>query len=147
MISRTQKKVIRYLERIGVDYQLDTKQNGLSFDVHTPEGEWKCTIIIASRKDARIGVAVYSTLPTIVPERKRYDVALFLMCLNNDRVFGNFELDPDTGNLHFKTYLEFQYKRFSEKDVEQNMLYNISIMQQHIPQLTQMITLEMVYRA
>ncbi|BDS14824.1 YbjN domain-containing protein [Aureispira anguillae] len=141
------KKLGRYFKRIGVDYDTDQTRQALSFDVETPEGEWQCLVLVGSRKDARCGVGFYSTLPTVVPIPIRDLIALSLMSLNTDRLFGSFELDPDTGYLHFKTYIEFDYRNFSEKALEKNMLFNIEIMRRHMLKLTKMIHQRMANRA
>lgn len=133
------EQISNYLQRIGVDHEIDKKQCALYFDVSTSKGTWQCLILASRTKNMRNGVGFYSTLPTRVPQLLRNQMAMFLMCLNNDRILGNFELDPETGDLHFKTYIDFDHNGFSEKAVERNMLINISIMQEHIPKLTKMI--------
>lgn len=141
------KKISRYFQRIGVDYITDPNRQALSFDVKTPEGEWQCLILVGNktkgqienRKSLHSGIGLYSTHPMKVPLTLRNQMAIFLMCLNSDRVFGNFELDPDSGDLHFKTYIDFENRSFSEKTVERNLLINISIMEQHLQKITKMI--------
>jgi hypothetical protein len=133
------KKLSTYLFRIGVDHEIDLKDKALTFDVDTPQGTWHCSILIDNNLYTKGGMGFYSTLPARVPIGLLNHMALFLMCLNNDRLFGNFELDPDTGDLHFKTYIDFENRVFSEKAVERNMLINISIMQKHMPRLMRMI--------
>lgn len=133
------EQISNYFQRIGVEHETDINRQALFFDVETPQGAWQCLILVNKNKEMRSGVGFYSTLPTKVPRLLRNNMALFLMCLNNDRIFGNFELDPQTGDLHFKTYIDFENRGFSEKAVERNMLINISIMQQHMPKLTKMI--------
>lgn len=133
------KKISSYFHRIGVEHQTDVRRRALSFDVDTPQGLWHCSILVGSSVHTKSGVGFYSTLPAKVPLALRNHMAMFLMCLNNDRLFGNFELDPETGDLHFKTYIDFENRAFSEKAVERNMLINISIMQRHMPKLMKMI--------
>jgi len=138
------EKISRYFQRIGIDYITDPNCQALSFDVKTPEGEWQCLILVGNKTKDRTkkmhnGIGLYSTHPMKVPLTLRNQMAIFLMCLNSDRVFGNFELDPDSGDLHFKTYIDFENRSFSEKTVERNLLINISIMEQHLQKITTMI--------
>lgn len=141
------KKISRYFQRIGIDYITDPNLQALSFDVKTPEGEWQCLVLVGNKtkndkdhtKKMHSGIGLYSTHPMKVPLTLRNQMAIFLMCLNSDRVFGNFELDPDSGDLHFKTYIDFENRSFSEKTVERNLLINISIMEQHLQKLTKMM--------
>jgi len=138
------KKISNYFQRIGIDYITDPNQQALSFDVKTPEGEWQCLVLVGNKtknpsKKIHRGIGLYSTHPMKVPCTLRNQMAIFLMCLNSDRVFGNFELDPDSGDLHFKTYIDFENRTFSEKAVERNLLINISIMEQHLQKITKII--------
>ena len=133
------EQISNYLQRIGVEHGLDKKHHALYFDVSTSKGTWQCLILVCQNKDMPNGVGFYSTLPIQVPLLLRNQMAMFLMCLNNDRVLGNFELDTLTGDLHFKTYIDFGQHGFSEKVIERNMLLNISIMQEHLTKLTKMI--------
>jgi hypothetical protein len=52
--------------------------------------------------DSRI-VGFYSIFPTLVPEEARYLTALFMMGQNFDIPFGAFEMDPEDGELRFRT--------------------------------------------
>jgi len=138
------KKISNYFQRIGIDYITDPNRQALSFDVKTPEGEWQCLVLVGNKtkdrtKKTHSGIGLYSTHPMKVPLTLRNQMAIFLMCLNSDRVFGNFELDPDSGDLHFKTYIDFENRSFSEKTVERNLLINISIMEQHLQKITKII--------
>ncbi|MGB0592238.1 MAG: hypothetical protein ACPGU1_21345 [Myxococcota bacterium] len=62
--------------------------------------EW----VLLARVDAgaRI-VGFYSIFPTLVPEEARYLTALFMMGQNFDIPFGAFEMDPEDGELRFRT--------------------------------------------
>ncbi len=133
------KKISDYLMKIGVEHATDIKKKALSFNVDTPDGSWPCSILVNRSEQSSKVVGVYSTLPVKVPVDLLNHMALFLMCLNNDRLYGNFELDPDTGDLHFKTYLDFENRAFSEKAVEQNMICNISVMQKYTNRFMRMI--------
>lgn len=133
------KKLSNYFKRIGVEHTTDVKRQALTFDVETPQGLWHCSILIGKDAATKGGIAFYSTLPYQVPQELHQHIALFLMCLNSNRLFGNFELDVKTGMVHFRTYIDFEHRSFSEKAVERNMLVNISIMQEHMPTLTKMI--------
>ena len=62
--------------------------------------EW----VLLARVDAesRI-VGFYSIFPELVPEEARYLTALFMMGQNFDIPFGAFEMDPEDGELRFRT--------------------------------------------
>jgi len=96
------KIIEKYLHRIGVDYSLRNHNKAIDFEVEAPEGKWSCMLYLYGRS----GIAFYSIVPFIVPTTWRTEMALYLMWLNNERVFGNFELDMETGEIRFKTYID-----------------------------------------
>lgn len=136
------KKISNYLHRIQIEHQVDRKQDTLSFAVSSPQGSWQCSILLERNKRKVQGFGFYSTIPQAVPLNQRTDMALFLMCLNNNRIFGNFEIDLKTGDIHFKTYIDCEQSTFSERSFDRTMLVNVSIMQQHLPDLLQFIKQE-----
>ena len=133
------EQISNYFKRIGVDHDLDPNRQALSFDVDTAAGAWQCLVLLKQDNRGRCSVGFYSTLPVKAPQSLRTQTALYLMCLNNARVCGNFELDLQTGDIHFKTYTDFEPHSFSERTIERNMLVNISTMQEHMPRLLKMI--------
>lgn len=141
------QQISNYFKRIGVDHVMDTQRDALSFDVTTGTGAWQCLVLLSRQDRGRWSVGFYSTLPLQVPKPLRTQTALYLMCLNNARICGSFELDPQTGDLHFKTYAEFDQRGFSERVIERNMLVNISTMQEHMSRLMKMIQSQQTQRA
>lgn len=133
------QQISNYFKRIGVDHAMDTQRDALSFDVTTGTGTWQCLVLLGRQNRGCWSVGFYSTFPLQVPEHLRTQTALYLMCLNNARICGSFELDPQTGDLHFKTYADFDQRGFSERVIERNMLVNISTMQEYMPRLMKMI--------
>lgn len=133
------QQISNYFKRIGVDHTIDARRDALSFEVETGIGTWQCLVLLSRKERGRCSVGFYSTLPIQVPPHKRTQTALYLMCLNNARICGSFELDPQTGDLHFKTYTDFDPHGFSERVIERNMLVNISTMQEYMPRLMKMI--------
>ncbi len=141
------QQISNYFKRIGVDHAMDKEREALSFDVDTQTGSWQCLVLLHRQDRGRCSVGFYSTLPLQVPKSLRTDTALYLMCLNNARICGSFELDPQTGDLHFKTYTDFDSYHFSERVIERNMLVNISTMQEYMPRLMKMIERQQTQRA
>lgn len=129
--------LIKYLRRIKIPFTIEAPNSALYFNINTPEGQWKCSIIMDHYTK---GLGFYSTLPSTVPPNLRTRVALYLMALNNNRLFGNFELDLKTGDVHFKTYIDCESVGLSERLLDRTMLVNITTMQQALPKLTKLIT-------
>ena len=117
-----------YLEKIGVEHSTDLASSSLSFEVETSVGDAPCFFIFDGAK----GVALYSCLPAKVPSHKMTEMALYITCLNNNRLFGCFEMDLKTGNIFFRTYIDFNNKRLSTKTIERNMSINLSVMQEYL---------------
>ncbi|MCP4439387.1 MAG: YbjN domain-containing protein [Aureispira sp.] len=128
--------LIKYLRRIKIPFTVEAPNSVLYFNINTPEGLWKCTVILDHHTK---GLGFYSTLPSTVPPNLRTRVALYLMALNNNRLFGNFELDLKTGDVHFKTYVDCESVGLSERILDRTMLVNITTMQQYLPKLMSLL--------
>lgn len=128
------KLLIKYLQRIGVDYSVIESGKALDFTVESPEGSWNCMMSISEQ----LGVGFYSTLHFAVPQDKRTQVALYLMWLNNAHLVGNFELDLKTGDIRFKTYLDCNGIELTERAIDRTMLVNVTTMQKHFAQIKEL---------
>lgn len=125
------KMVQKYLERIAVPYQIRENKQVFDFEVDAPEGHWACMLLLCGRS----GIAFYSVLPFKVPEENRSELALYLMQINNERIFGNFELDQQTGEVRFKTYIDTEAQQLSERMLDRCLLINVSCMQKFLPRI------------
>ncbi len=93
-------------------------------------GAWKCVIEILSDSEA----SIYSIFPMTVPPKQRHDVAMYLMQLNCQRVFGRFELDLDSGEIKFKTHIDCTHVPFSDKILDKTLFINMATVQKYIPE-------------
>ena len=125
------KIIKKYLQRIGVEYSTSNNNRTFSFEVEAPQGKWNCLLLL----HGRTGIGFYSILPFIVPQTQRAEIALYLMWLNNERVFGNFELDLETGEIRFKTYIDCESSPLNERMLDRTMLINVATMQKYLPQI------------
>jgi hypothetical protein len=125
----------KYLERIGVEYQTREQGAVIDFEVEAPQGQWNCMLLLHGRS----GIGFYSVLPFVVPESQRAELALHLMWLNNERVFGNFELDLVSGEIRFKTYIDCEGTALNERMLDRTMLINVATMQKYLPKLRHQI--------
>jgi hypothetical protein len=121
----------KYLQRIGVEYSIRDNDKVFDFEVQAPEGQWNCMLLL----HGRAGIGFYSVLPIVVQEQQRAEVALYLMWLNNERVFGNFELDLETGEVRFKTYIDCECNPLTERMLDRTMLINVATMQKYLPKI------------
>jgi hypothetical protein len=137
-ISREQSMfelIQRYLRRIGVQYRIICDQKALDFAVDSPHGTWTCVLSL----HGDLGLVFYSCLQQAVPSEQRTKMALFLTLLNNDRLFGNFEMDLKTGDVRFKTYVDCEGSELTEQMIDRTMLLNVTTMQKYLPQLQQVL--------
>lgn len=125
----------KYLQRIGIEYNILQAGRALDFQVDSPEGQWACLISVYEST----GVGIYSLLPENIEKSQRSHLALFITMLNNERLLGNFEMDLRSGDLRFKTYLDCSVDTLSELQLEKALLVNLSAMQKHLPQFRQLI--------
>ncbi len=129
------ERLMKYLCRLGINYEVQEKTTAFDFQIHSNVGKWNCLLSLQSAA----GIGFYSTLLAPVPQPRRAQMALFLMYLNNQQLFGNFELDLKTGDVRFKTYLDLETQDFAEHLLDRTMLRNVTTMERHFAQIMQMI--------
>ena len=129
------ERLMKYLCRLGIDYDVQENSQVFDFQVRSTVGKWNCLLSLQSTA----GICFYSTLFTAVPRSKQQQMALFLMYLNNQQLFGNFELDFKTSDVRFKTYLDLDNNDFNEKLLDRVMFRNVSTMEKHFDQIMKFI--------
>ena len=129
------EKLSKYLVRIGIDYEVIEDGKAIDFEVTSTLGSWNCLLSLHEK----IGLGCYSTILTPVPRKKYSQMALYLMYLNNNQIFGNFELDFKTGDVRFKTYLDCNDAELTERLIDRTMLRNVKTMQQFYPYIVKII--------
>ena len=85
----------------GAGADVDVVEPGLiRVPMDTDGQQW----ILLVRVDVEASVVgFYSVLPSMVPEPARHEVAHFLISQNFDLLFGSFEMDPEDGEVRFRT--------------------------------------------
>lgn len=125
------KLVQKYLDRVGIDYEVVKENTAVDFEVMSPQGKWNCLLTLHDNS----GVGFYSTILHPVPDDIRTKMAIYLTLLNNSRLFGNFEIDFKTGDIRFKTYIDCESIELTERIIDRTMLINIATMQKHLPEI------------
>lgn len=100
------------------------------------EVEWVCLVKL---DEERHFCLVYSILPEVVPPKKRTQMALFLAETNYDLGIGSFEMDPEDGELRFRTSLDVEGDRLSRALFERLVTMNITMMDEYIESLLERI--------
>lgn len=100
------------------------------------EAEWVCLVKL---DEDRHFCLVYSILSETVPSKKRGEMALFLAETNYDLGVGSFEMDPQDGEVRFRTSLDVEGDRLSRALFERLVTMNITMMDQYIELLLEKI--------
>jgi hypothetical protein len=129
------EQLMKYLSRIGINYEILDDNKGLDFKINGQAGSWNCMFSVHEK----MGVGIYSTLLKPVPKSKQTQMVMFLMYLNNNHLFGNFEFDFKTGDVRFKTYLDCLAQPLTDKSIDAAMVCNVKTMQYYLPQIMNII--------
>ena len=84
-------------------------------------------------------LVIYSIAANKAPELRRNAVQEFLTRANFGLRIGNFEFDLDTGEIRFKTSLQFAGETLVPEMIEQCLLINVLTMEKYLPGILQMI--------
>lgn len=102
----------------------------LKVDVEGSNGNWasfcKCL-------EEQCQFLYYSVCPSRVPEGKRKQMALALTRMNYGFKIGNFEMDLDSGEIHFKTSIQFSEEIEMRSLIRQVIISNILAMDEYLP--------------
>lgn len=100
--------------------------------VRGSEAEWLCLVKLDEEREFCL---VYSVLPEPVPVEKRADMAMFLVATNYDIGVGSFEMDPEDGEIRFRTSIDVEGDRLSKALFERLASMNITMMDEFIQPL------------
>ncbi len=93
-------------------------------------GQWGC--YAATNKESQ-KFMFYSLCPVNVPENQRLAMAEFLTRANYGITLGNFEMDFDNGEIHYKTSINVEDDQISISLVRQLVYTNVMVMDQYLP--------------
>jgi hypothetical protein len=78
-------------------------------------------------------VAVYGVLPFSIEPERRVEAAELVCRINFGLVIGNFELDFADGEIRYKTSLDFEGERLTDKLLIQLVRANLSCVDSYLP--------------
>ena len=93
-------------------------------------GRWTC---YATTNEDRQEFVFYSLCPFNAPDAQRVAMAEFLTRANYGLPIGNFEMDFDSGEIHYKTSIDVEGDCLSEALVQQLVYCNVTMMDQYLP--------------
>ena len=112
------------------------KDNLIKIDAEGEKGNWQ-TFCKCLEDEKRF--AYYSLCPSIVPKENISLMAEVLTRINYGLKVGNFEMDYDTGEIHFKTYVDFHSDEIPTEALAQCMYINILTFDQYFQTLLKFI--------
>lgn len=113
------------------------KQQVLSVNFTGQNGQWICYARVREEENQFI---CYSDFPVKVPEDKRLAMAEFLTRINYGLVIGNFEMDFEDGELHYKTGIDGGDDRLSQALVRQVVYRNMQTTDEYFPGMMAIIS-------
>lgn len=115
--------VLAYLQRSDWDVEQQADRRQLRAAVEGPSGRFDCFVRV---HDAEQQIAIYSICPRHAPSATRAATGEFLHRLNFGMVIGNFELDPDDGEIRCKASLDVEGEPIT--DVQLAKLLDVSVL-------------------
>ena len=91
--------VFLWLEEVDMSPEL-LEPDLARVDLNVDGVDW--SLLVRVDNEAEL-VGFYSVFPERIPEDARHDVALFLLGQNYDLATGSFEMDPEDGEVRFRT--------------------------------------------
>ena len=111
--------------------------NGMiKIDADSQNGTWQtfCKILEEEKR-----FCYYSLCPVNAPKEKIPYMAEVLTRINYGLKVGNFEMDYETGEIHFKTYVDFFGEEDEKPALAQCIYANIMSFDNYFPKLLQAI--------
>ncbi|MBP0037028.1 MAG: YbjN domain-containing protein [Roseofilum sp. SID1] len=121
-----------FLEEIGWSYdRVSEPVDALVFDFEEPDvGGWACYAL--PREEQQICL-FYSECPIQTPQDRWPAVSEFLMQANYGMPIGNFEMNPETGEIRFKTGIDVEGDRLSKALFKGIVKANVEMMAEYLP--------------
>ncbi len=111
-------------------------ETALQLNFQGENGQWAC---YATTHEDRQEFAFYSLCPVKASQSQQSKIAEFIIRANYGLPIGNFEMDFDSGEIHFKTSIDVEGDRLSLALVKQLVYANVMMMDQYLPGIMKMI--------
>jgi hypothetical protein len=129
-------QVLAFFQEDNWSIQVDEEESGFHLMAKGDNGQWSC---YAQALDERKQFVFYSILPVNVPQSQIPQVLDFINRINLELMVGNFQLDPQDGQVVCKTSIDVEDDRLSTALVRQIVYNNVLTMNQVLPGLMAMI--------
>jgi hypothetical protein len=118
--------------KFEVDKESDLVRTGIEGD----NGHWQVMAIASDEDDA---VLMLSLFPQKCPTHRRARCAELLTCINFGMMMGCFEMDYESGKIHFKATLPFARGNLNATLLENVVMVNLARMDRFLPAIMSVI--------
>lgn len=123
-------RITDFLQRDGWPVQAESVRTVLRMGFAGQNGNWNCYLDVNEDR----GMAVfYSRCPLTAPDHRIAEMAEFLARANYGLRFGNFEFDPDDGDIRYKTTIEFDEEPPGDRVLAGFFHTNVVMMDMYLP--------------
>lgn len=129
-------RVIHFFEEEEWQFEHIVSHQVLRLEIEGDNGEW---IAYAKSKEAEQQFVFYSNLPEKVGDDRRIAVAELITRANFGLILGNFEMDFEDGEVHYKTSIEADPELMTPALIRPVVYANVSIMDYYLPSFIDVI--------
>lgn len=128
--------VKNFFDRQEWQYSQISDKNILFLGISGENGKFQC---VADLVEDEKQFMFFSILGSNVPSEKRVIVDTLLNELNYEIFLGNFEMNPENGEVRFKTTISYKNLSINESFIEELISTNIATMDSCLPKINKSI--------
>jgi hypothetical protein len=124
----------QFLEQKEIQYM--EADELLRIDVEGERSNWQ---VFFRPVDEEKLLVIYSLFHYKAPAEKLKEVALLLSEINYGLKIGNFEINLENGEIHFKTYLDIVDDNLPQLWIERSISINVTTMEHFAPRIVKAV--------
>jgi hypothetical protein len=127
IVKKNNWNYIENIKELGIEKML-------AINVNTDNAQW---ILVMRAIEEEYRFICYSVLPVEASEDSKLKIMEMITKINYGLKMGNFEMDLDSGEVHFKTGIQFlqDFEGNIEQLIEDNISLNVVTMDKYINDL------------
>jgi hypothetical protein len=119
-----------------VAYEVDEARALVRVTGLAPEGDW---LLLSQWSENDDELVAYAVCTLAVPEPRRWAVMEFITRANFGLKIGCFELDPDDGELRFRTSVDFEGATVQDAQVRGALFTGVATLRAYLPGIADVI--------
>lgn len=135
-MGRIFDEALAFLTEDGWYFVVDEAETALKTSFSGKNGEFSC---LARALEDRHQFVFTSDLPVMVPEAQRAELAAFITRANYGMLMGAFELNLDSGEVHFRTGVDMEDVPPTAALIRNVIYVNVLTMDKYFPGLMRVI--------